>query len=273
MAEPLIALLEGCWRDVANICDGLTAGQWKTLTDCPGWTVHDNVAHMIGTERMLLGERPEADAAANGDAPHVRNDIGKANEQWIETYRSWDDAKLLEEFRSVTARRLEVLRAMSPEDWDREGFTPEGAGPYRQFMEIRLFDCWYHDQDIREALDQPGFLDGPVADMSLGRIPAKALGYVVGKKAGAPPESTVVFEISGMTPIVATITVPPEGRAVLLDAPPVDRSVTIAMDRRTFSRLAAGRWNGDRARANGSIGVAGDSELANRILDNFAFTI
>ncbi len=271
MTEPLISLLDGCWRDVANTCDDLTAGQWKTLTDCPGWTVHDNVAHMIGTERMLLGEQPEAGAI--GDAPYVRNDIGKANEQWIATYRSWEDARLLDEFRSVTARRLEALRAMSAEDWDREGFTPEGAGPYRQFMEIRLFDCWYHDQDIREALDRPGFLDGPVADLSLGRIPAKALGYVVGKKAGAPPESTVVFEISGMTPIVATIAVPPEGRAVLLEAPPDARSVTIAMDRRTFSRLAAGRWNGDRARTYGTIDVEGDTELGNRIVDNLAFTI
>ena len=56
-------------------------------------------------------------------------------------------------------------------------------------MEIRVFDCWYHDQDIREALGRPGFLEGPVADLSLGRIPPKALGYVVGKKAGAPPGS------------------------------------------------------------------------------------
>ena len=65
---------------------------------------------------------------------------------------------------------------MSTEDWDREGFTPEGPGPYRQFMEIRVFDCWYHDQDIREAVDRPGFLEGPVADLSIGRIPPQGAG-------------------------------------------------------------------------------------------------
>ena len=172
---------------------------------------------MIGTERMLLGEQPEPGAADAGDAPHVRNDIGKANERWIATYRGWDGAALLDEFRAVTGRRLDALRAMTTDDWEEEGFTPEGPGPYRLFMQIRVFDCWYHDQDIREALDRPGYLDGPVADLSIGRIPSKALGYVVGKKAGAPPGTSVVFDIAGPSPIVAAIAVPPEGRAVLLD--------------------------------------------------------
>lgn len=273
MSESLIDLLDECWGDVASLCEELDPGQWKMLTDLPGWTVHDNVAHMIGTERMLLGEHPEAGTDDVGAAAHVRNDIGKVNEQWVATYRTLDDARLLEEFRSVTARRLGVLRAMTTEDWDREGFTPEGPGPYRLFMEIRLFDCWYHDQDIREALERPGYLDGPVADTSIGRIPPKALGYVVGKKAGAPPDSTVVFDIAGERPILAAIAVPPEGRAVLLDSAPDTPSVRIAMDRRAFTRLAGGRWSGDRARANSTIEIDGDTDLGNRVVDNLAFTI
>jgi uncharacterized protein (TIGR03083 family) len=272
MTEPLVDLLDAVWRDITAVCDGLTPEQWNTPTDCPGWTVHDNVAHMIGTERMLLGEQPDV-SAVDTDLPHVRNDIGRANESWISAYRDWDGPRLLGEFRSVTGRRLDVLRAMTIADWDREGFTPEGPGPYRVFMEIRLFDCWYHDQDIREALDRPGFLHGPAADASLGRIPAKALGYVVGKKAGAPPHTTVVFEISGSPPIVAAIGVPPEGRARLLDAAPDAPTVRIVIDRRTFARLAGGRWSGDDARARGVLRVEGDTALGDRVVDNLAFTI
>ena len=273
MTEPLIDALESVWNDIVTLCDSLTPAQWSTPTDCPGWTVHDNVAHMIGTERMLLGEQPTADATDVGRAPHVRNDIGAANEQWIATYRDFDGTALLDEFGAVTARRLDALRALSPADWDREGFTPEGPGPYRLFMEIRLFDCWFHDQDIREALDRPGYLDGPVADRSLGRIPAKALGYVVGKKAGAPPDTTVVFDIAGTPPILAAIAVPPEGRATLLDALPDSPTVEITMDRRTFARLAGGRWTGDRARAEGTVSVEGDTVLGRRIVDHLGFTI
>src|SRR5690242_15164688 len=99
-------------------------------------------------------------------------------------------------------------------------------------MGIRVFDCWYHEQDIREALDLPGLLDGPVADFSLERIPRKGLGYVVGKKAGAPSGSSVVFQVFGTTPIIATIVVPPEGRAVLAEDVPEEPTVRIATDRR-----------------------------------------
>ena len=114
-------------------------------------------------------------------------------------------------------------------------------------MAIRVFDCWYHDQDIREALDRPGFLEGESPTCRSARIPTKALGYVVGKKAGAPPGSTVVFVVEGSPPIVAAISVPPEGRAVLLDDAPADPSARITIDRRTFARLAGGRWTGAHA--------------------------
>jgi uncharacterized protein (TIGR03083 family) len=271
MTEPLIALFDDVWGDIVSLCEGLADEQWARPTDCPGWSVQDNVAHMIGTERMLLGEQPDAEPV--DDAPHVRNDIGKANEQWIATYRARSGREVLDEFRAVTQRRLDALRGMSDDDWSREGFTPEGPGPYRQFMAIRVFDCWYHDQDIREALDEPGYLDGPVADLSLGRIPPRGLPYVVGKKAGAPPDSTVVFEVAGSPPLVAAVHVPPEGRAVLLDSAPVDPTVTLAMDRRTFSRLAGGRWNGDRARSGDGLRIEGDRDLGNRVVDNMAFTI
>jgi uncharacterized protein (TIGR03083 family) len=272
MDEPLITLFEDVWSDISVLCDGLTDDEWARPTDCPGWSVQDNVAHVIGTELMLAGEQPDgSEDAAN--ASHVRNDIGKANERWIAAYRDRPGRAVLDEFRSVTSRRLETLRALASEDWDREGFTPEGPGPYRQFMAIRVFDCWYHDEDIREALDRPGYLEGPVADLSLGRIPPKGLPYVVGKKAGAPPGSTVLFEVAGTQPIVAAVHVPPEGRAVLLDRVPDSPTVTIAMDRRTFSRLAGGRWSGTRARAEGGVRVDGDQALGDRVVDSMAFTI
>jgi uncharacterized protein (TIGR03083 family) len=273
MTEPLVLRLDEVWTDIAELCAGLTAEQWSAPTECPGWTVFDNVAHMIGTERMLAGEQPSDAGPDVSGSPHVRNDIGKANEQWIGTYRGWDGPKLLDEFRAVTGRRLDALRAMTDEQWSAEGFTPEGPGPYRQFMAIRVFDCWYHDEDIREALGRPGFLEGPVADLSLERIPPKGLGYIVGKKAGAPAGSTVAFVIEGAPEIVAAISVPPEGRAVLLDAVPDTPTVRVTMDRRTFARLAGGRWTGDYARANGVVRVDGERGLGDRVVDNMAFTI
>jgi uncharacterized protein (TIGR03083 family) len=273
VTAPLIDPLHEVWSDIADLCDGLTGAQWETPTDCPGWTVRDNVAHMIGTERMLMGEQPGARAEA-GDAPvpaHVRNDIGKANERWIETYLGWEGPKLLDEFRAVTARRLDQLRALTSEEWEREGFTPEGPGPYRQFMAIRVFDCWYHDQDIREALDRPGLMEGLSADLSLRRIIQRGMPYVVGKKAAAPQGARVRFDLSAPA-LTADVVV--DGRAAAVPSDPGRAPTTLlALDRRTFARLAGGRWTGSHARAHGSVRVDGDQELGDRIIDNMAFTI
>jgi len=271
MSEPMIDRLQEVWSDIASLCRELDDAQWELPTDLPGWSVKDNVAHMIGTERMLMGEQPEA--GPGGDGAHVRNDIGRANEAWVDSYRARPGAEVLAAFEEVTARRLEELRALTPADWDREGFTPEGPGPYRQFMKIRVFDCWYHDQDIREAVGRPGFLEGPVADLSLGHIPAKGLPFVVGKKAAAPAGSSVVFEVAGAEPIVAVIIVPPEGRAALVAEVPDAPTARVATDRRTFARLAGGRWTGDRARRDGVVEVGGDAGLGDRVVDAMAFTI
>ena len=41
-----------CFASLSSLGDQLTEDQWKSPTDCPGWTVRDNVAHMIGTRPM-----------------------------------------------------------------------------------------------------------------------------------------------------------------------------------------------------------------------------
>ena len=272
MTEPLLERFTEVWSDVAALTEGLSDAEWDLPTDCPGWTVRDNVAHMIGTESMLAGET--APPGGDADGPHVRNDIGRANEQWVAAYRARPGAEVRAAFLEVTERRLATLRSLAPEGWEREGFTPEGPGPYRKFMEIRVFDCWFHDQDIREAIGRPGFLDGPVADLSIGRIPAGGLGFVVGKKAAAPAGTTVLFEVTGGAPITATVEVPPEGRARLLaGAPPVDPTVRIVTDRRTFARLAGGRWTAERARSEGRVEVTGDTALGDRIVASMGYTI
>ncbi|MGZ4766576.1 MAG: maleylpyruvate isomerase N-terminal domain-containing protein, partial [Ilumatobacteraceae bacterium] len=47
--------LEAIWRSTALLGDELDEREWKLATDLPGWTVQDNLAHLIGTERSLQG--------------------------------------------------------------------------------------------------------------------------------------------------------------------------------------------------------------------------
>lgn len=273
--EPLVGLLESVWTSISGLCRELTDEDYERPTDCPGWIVRDHLAHMIGTEAMLLG-RAAPEVADVRSLDHVRNDIGAFNEQWVQAYRARPGADALIDFEAIAAERLAVLAAMTPDEWDAEGFTPEGPGPYRSFMEIRVFDCWFHEQDMREALARPGNLEGPignlegpVADLAIGRIP-RSLPYIIGKKAGVADGSIVAIEVDGT---VYTVIV--EGRARLAadDEVAGDPQVRIALDRRTFARLAGGRWNAERARVAGQVTIEGDVALGEQILTNFGYTI
>lgn len=268
MSEPVIDQLAFEWATIDDLCAELDAADWDRATDLPGWTVRDLVSHMIGTERMLAGDPSPAAPAVVGD--HVRNPIGAGNEAWVEERRGRPGSEVLAEFREVTGRRLDALRAMSTDDFDRVGFTPEGEGPYRRFMEIRVFDCWEHEQDIRRAVGRPGHMEGPIAEAAVRKV-AAAAGYVVGKKAGAPEGSSVVFEVHG--PVELTVPVLVEGRARVLDAPPPSPTATIRLDTETYNALGCGRWSGEQAMATGRVELTGDTDLARRVVDNMAFTI
>ena len=57
--------LEETFHALSDIGARLTEEQWKSPTDLPGWTVQDNYAHLIGTERMRQG-LPATDRRATG---------------------------------------------------------------------------------------------------------------------------------------------------------------------------------------------------------------
>ncbi len=202
---------------------------------------------------------------------HTKNELGRRNEVVVDWRRSWPGAKVLDEFREVTAERLTHLRAMSAEDFEAKTQTPVGPGSMRMYMAIRIFDAWVHEQDIRRALDLPGGLDGPVAEHAMSRI-VLALPYVVGKKAAAPDGASVVFEVSGPTVLSLPISVQ-GGRAKPLVAAPDSPTVTLRTDFETFACLACGRWDPEEVLASGGVGIEGDRALGEAVVRQMNFMI
>lgn len=253
--------LADVWRALADLCHQLAPEDWDRPTDCPGWSVRDQVSHVIGTESMLLGRA--APPPAPEDLPHVKNRIGEMNEGWIEARRGLDGASVTAELEEVTRTRLEALRAMSDDELDAPTPSPIGMVPYFMFMDVRIMDCWTHEQDIRRAVGRPGHLDSPGAVVALRRM-AQTIGFVVGKRVGAPDGTTVVFDLSG--PLAQVLAVGVEGgRAAPID-PPADPTVRIVMDTETFVCLAAGRWSGPDVK----VAFVGDETLGRTIVDNMA---
>jgi len=260
------------WDAIDRLLDGLPDAAWKSPTPLPGWCVHDVVAHIIGTESMLQGiPTPESDVDVT-TLDHVRNPIGELNECWVRHLSGETGADVLDRFQSVIAERRGALRAMSDEEWNAPTITPAGPDSYGRFMRIRIFDCWIHEQDIREALSLPSSdaeLAGPAARQALDEM-AASLGFVVGKKGKAPDGSRVELELTG--PLSRTIRVAVDGRARLVDDfGEVDATTVVRLDGLQFTRLGGGRPLAT-ARST-AIEFDGDVEVGQRIVDNLAYVI
>ncbi|MWA02529.1 maleylpyruvate isomerase family mycothiol-dependent enzyme [Actinomadura sp. LD22] len=257
--------LVGEWAALDRLLTGLTDAEWTRPTCLPGWRVTDVVAHLIGTESMLAGEPVPETGVDVSALPHVRNDIAAVNEQWVTALREQEPAAMLARFRDVTSRRAEMLAGMSDAEFGAPSWTPAGQATYGRFMQIRIYDCYLHEQDVRAAVGRPGNEDGPAADAAVDEA-ARALGFVVGKRAAAPDGSTVLFDLTG--PVRRGLAVKVDGRARLVDGAAGEPTTALRLPSTLFLRLCGGRTT-----AHDSVEVAGDRELGRRVLDNLAFTI
>ena len=135
--DEILTGLFASWDAIDALLAGLSDQDWQTPTALPGWTVHDVVAHIVGTEMMLAGTpTPKADGDVTG-REHVHNDIGALNERWVDHLRADSPAELLAKFRDITARRKAMLSAMPVEEWNTVTFTPASLS--------RAIGCASHD--------------------------------------------------------------------------------------------------------------------------------
>jgi uncharacterized protein (TIGR03083 family) len=266
--DQTIDALAEVWGRLDELLSGLDEASWSAPTNLPGWDVKAVAAHLIGTESMLLGESTPDVEIDPADYSHVRNDMGRINEAWVASMADLAPVELLIRFRGHTERRLDALRATDQTAWDAEGFTPVGNDTYGRFMRVRTFDCWIHEQDIRDAVGSPGGEEGEAARAAFDEMEA-ALGYVVGKRAGAPAGSTVTFQLTG--PAGRTRHVEVGDRARVVDALPAPATVTLRMPAGVFARLAAGR--GDPTVLAGEVTMEGDVDLGWQILANMRYTM
>lgn len=272
MASPdqqtVTSALSAEWETLDALLSDLSPDQWRTPSPLPGWSVQDVVSHIIGTESMFLGEPVPGVEEDVHQLPHVQNEVGAFNERWVIHLREQSPDAMLQRFRDVTARRREALESLSASQWESEAMGPVGPTTYGGFMQTRLFDCWMHELDIRDAVDIPGDEGGVRGELALDVI-SRAMGFVVAKKAHAPEGARVLFDLTGA--VASQLRVAVAGRATLVEHFDDDPTVTLTLESSLFVRLAGGRvraadhWD--------QISLRGDEALGRRIAENLAFMI
>ena len=260
------------WKRLDELLAGLKRDDWTAPTALPGWTVRDVVAHVAGTEHMLAGESvPDVELPAS-TREHVRNPIGELNEKFVQEARPLAVEDAFEDFRDVVAERTEQLSEMTAADFEADTDSPVGSVPYRRFMGVRVFDCWVHEDDIRQAIGIQHHLGGDTGRFAVGEI-VRALPRIVGKKAAAPDGSRIRFRITGegSTDLPLATDVVVDGRAALADVDDTAQpTVELVFDTPTFVRAATGRIT---AEPGDGVEIRGDEELGRAILGSLAFTI
>jgi uncharacterized protein (TIGR03083 family) len=265
-----VAALGEVWASLGELLGELTDDQWLLPSPLPGWSVQDNVAHIVGTEAMLAGEAGPAIEIDREINEHVRNDIGAFNEQWVESMRAVPPREVLSRFRELAGVRLAALEQMTLDEWNAESFTPAGMDTYGRFMQIRVFDCWLHEQDIRDAVGRPGHETGLAVEVVLDEM-STALGFVVGKKAGAAPGQSVTFALTDGGAVVRELHVEVGERATVVPALSGAPTVVLTMPVGVMTRRCAGRVAPDALLEQ--VAIDGDLALASKILENQSYTI
>lgn len=265
----IVAALDEVWDALITLAVELAMNDWTAPTDCPGWTVKDIYAHLIGTESMLLG-RPAPAVELPANLPHVRNDTGRFNETWVLSYTERSGSELLADLGAVITERRASLAGMDQDAFDALAWTPAGEDTYGRFMRIRVMDQWFHEQDIREAVGLPGHLDGLAPQVVLDELTA-AIGYIVGKKAAVPEGTSVRIDLKG--PMSHCWDVEVTDRARVVDWMAGEPTLTITMPGATFCRVAGGRRAWDHPWVRSATVVEGDDELAAQVLSNLVFMI
>ena len=256
------------WGALGELARALDDDAWSAPSVLPGWTNADIVAHIVGTESMLEGRDVEATRTVSA-LDHVRNPIGEFNEKWVDHYRPKPRAEVVAALDEIVGVRTAALKAMSQADFDAEAMTPAGPETYARFMRIRIFDCWVHEIDLRDGTDRSAVADPAPASFALDEL-AASLPFVVGKRADAPKGSTVLFDITGLSPRTVRIAVGDRAGIVdEFDGGDDAADVRIRLDATNLARFAGGRRDADPS----AVELDGDQALGQAILSRMNYVI
>lgn len=256
-----LATYDQTLADFVEMACGLDADDWALPTDLPGWSVQDNVSHVVGIESGLFGRPDPAHAPDWTALPHVRTDMGRYVEVAVDARRGTPPAEVLAELVEVVAARRAALGEATV---DPTGPAAGFFGTLDRMVSVRPFDVWAHEQDIRRAVGRRGNLDGAGARATRDRL-VPALPYVVGKGVRAVPGTVVRWDVAGPVAFTAVVAVGADGRAALVPEEgwaDVVPDVRLGMGWETFVLLACGR----RPAATLDVAVEGDADLGARVL-------
>ena len=148
--------------------------------------------------------------------------------------------------------------------------------PYVDYMGVRTFDSWIHEQDVRRALDLPGDRGGAGERVTLDRMEA-SMPYVLGRRVAAAPGTTLRLDVVGALGRVVQLEVvrddegTPRARAteVIVGEP----TASLRMDEEVFERRTCGRISAAAALDAPGVAASGDLALVTAFVEHMVVMV
>ncbi|MFY9916721.1 MAG: maleylpyruvate isomerase family mycothiol-dependent enzyme [Nocardioidaceae bacterium] len=268
----LVDVWRGACADFAAVARSLSDTEWRLPTDLSGWSVGDVVAHCAALEAELAGD-PPLRVEIDKSAAHIAGPRGIYTERGVVARRGRTPDHVIAEFEDAVERRTAMLAAEPLDDADAiPAITPGRSGwNWAILLRNRPIDIWVHEQDVRRAVGKPGDLD-TVAAAHVQGVYGAALPYVVAKAAGAPPGTTVVFDVTGPLTGLYAVEVTEDHRGRPLAEVPDEPIIRFTLDTETFTMLGAGRRDPSNLPVRIIAGATAPEGLAARILTSLNVT-
>jgi uncharacterized protein (TIGR03083 family) len=181
----------------AGLLRGLDGDEWARPTVCPGWSVKDVAAHVVGCHVGRLSiHRDGFHVEHPRDGEAFPEFLDRINEEWVNAARRVSPPMLVELLETYATQIVEFWWTV---DLDALGGPVRWAGPERHpfWLDVArdYTDYWAHHQQICDATGRPGLTGpryvGPVIDTFLRGLPHTL------REVAAPHGATLKVSVTG----------------------------------------------------------------------------
>jgi uncharacterized protein (TIGR03083 family) len=145
---------------------GLTEDQWGLGTPCPGWSVLDLAAHLLGNDLGVVARQRDHHSGVTapdpGDEAAFAVWLDRMQDDWVRACRRLSPRLVVELLSWTGALVVDLFQQQDPAEvaasvsWASDQPVPRWLDHARE-----LTDCWIHRQQLLEALGRAPDLDAP----------------------------------------------------------------------------------------------------------------
>jgi len=155
-----VALFPPLSRELLKVLQSLLEEDWTKPTACPGWSVKDVTAHLLGGSLGRLSDRD------NQPGQTEKNELGfkelvrlinSDNEEWVKAARRISPSLLIEFLDIADTALYMYFKTLPMERPARIPVSWAGETESSNWMDIarEYTEKWLHQQHIREAVGRP----------------------------------------------------------------------------------------------------------------------